>query len=107
MAGNVVKNRQWIGQTYASNPASAAAQAWVNAHPEARTQQSIADGLLDVFKTFSRGIWRLSHHLSGLAFDLRPEPAQATPFWNTVRALPGLKQHFDTEGGLTIRHVGF
>ena len=108
MAGNVVKNRQWIGQTYASNPVSAAAQAWVNAHPEARTQQSIADGLLHVFKTFSpRDLGRLSHHLSGLAFDVRPVPAQATAFWTTVRALPGLKQHFDTEGGLTIWHVGF
>ena len=108
MAGNVVKNRRWIAQTYASNPVSAAAQAWVEAHPEARTQQAIADGLLRVFKTFSpRELGRLSHHLSGLAFDVRPVPALASAFWSTVLSLPRLRQHFDTEGGLTIWHVGF
>lgn len=108
MAGNVVRNRRWIAQTYASNPVSAAAQAWVDAHPEARTQQAIADGLLNVFRMFSpQDLGRLSHHLSGLAFDVRPVPAQAAAFWNTVLSLPGLRQHFDTEGGLTIWHVGF
>ena len=108
MAGNVVKNRRWIAQTYAANPVSAAAQAWVDAHPEARTQQAIADGLLGVFKAFPpRDLGRLSHHLSGLAFDVRPVPPQASAFWNTVLSLPDLQQHFDTEGGLTIWHVGF
>ena len=78
MAGNVVYNRQWIVQTYAANPVSAAAQAWVNAHPEARTKEAIAAGLLGVFNTFSpRDLGRLSHHLSGLAFDVKPEPSQA------------------------------
>jgi hypothetical protein len=108
MAGNVVNNRQWIVQTYAANPVSAAAQAWVNAHPEARTKDAIAAGLLSVFKTFSpQDLGRLSHHLSGLAFDVRPEPSQAAAFWSTVKSLPGLKQYFDKEGGLTIWHVGF
>ena len=108
MAGNIVRNRRWIAQTYASNPVSAAAQAWVDAHPEARTQEAIADGLLSVFRTFSpRDLGRLSHHLSGLAFDVRPVPEYASAFWNTVLSLPRLQQHFDTEGGLTIWHVGF
>jgi peptidoglycan hydrolase-like protein with peptidoglycan-binding domain len=108
MAGNVVKNRRWIAETYAANPVSAASQSWVDAHPEARTQQAIADGLLSVFKAFSpRDLGRLSHHLSGLAFDVRPEPSQSTAFWNTVRGLPGVRQYFDTEGGLSIWHVGF
>jgi peptidoglycan hydrolase-like protein with peptidoglycan-binding domain len=108
MAGNVVKNRQWIAQTYAANPVSAAAQAWVDAHPEARTKEAIAAGLLGVFGTFSpRDLGRLSHHLSGLAFDVQPEPSQAAAFWSTVKSLPGLRQSFDTEGGLTIWHVGF
>ena len=108
MAGNVVRNRRWIAQTYAANPVSAAAQSWVDAHPDARTQQAVADGLLSVFQTFSpRDLGRLSHHLSGLAFDVRPEPSQATAFWSTVRSLPGVRQYFDTEGGLTIWHVGF
>jgi peptidoglycan hydrolase-like protein with peptidoglycan-binding domain len=108
MAGNVVHNRRWIAQTYAANPVSAAAQAWVDAHPEARTQQAIAAGLLSVFRSFSpRDLGRLSHHMSGLAFDVRPVPSQAAAFWASVRSLPGLRQHFDTEGGIIIWHVGF
>ena len=108
MAGNVVRNRRWIAQTYATNPVSAAAQSWVDAHPDARTQQAVADGLLSVFRTFSpRDLGRLSHHLSGLAFDVKPEPSQAAAFWSTVRSLPGVRQYFDTEGGLKIWHVGF
>jgi hypothetical protein len=108
MAGNVVKDRRWIARTYASNPVSAAAQAWVDAHPEARTQQAIADGLLNVFKQFSpRDLGRLSYHLSGLAFDVKPMPAQEGPFWKTVLGLPGLREHFSKEGDLIIWHVGF
>lgn len=61
-----------------------------------------------MFKQFSpRDLGRLSYHLSGLAFDVKPEPSQAAAFWATVRSLPGLKEHFDKEGGLTIWHVGF
>jgi peptidoglycan hydrolase-like protein with peptidoglycan-binding domain len=108
MAGNVVKDRRWIARTYSSNPVSMAAQAWVDAHPEARTQQAIADGLLGVFKQFSpRDLGRLSYHLSGLAFDVKPVPSQEGPFWKTVLGLPGLREHFSKEGDLIIWHVGF
>jgi hypothetical protein len=108
MAGNVVRNRRWIAQTYAANPVSAAAQAWVDDHPEARTQQAIADGLLSVFKQFSRSeLGRLSYHLSGLAFDIQPVPAQESAVSTTIRSLPGLREFLTKEGGLTIWHVGF
>jgi peptidoglycan hydrolase-like protein with peptidoglycan-binding domain len=108
MAGNVVKSRAWIGQTYARNPVSIAAQAWVDAHPEARTQQAIADGLLSVFRQFSpRDLGRLSFHMSGLAFDIRPVPAQESAIRQTVNTLPGVKEFLTKEGDLIIWHVGF
>lgn len=108
MAGNVVRSRPWIGQTYARNPVSIAAQAWVDAHPEARTQQAIADGLLSVFKQFSpRDLGRLSFHMSGLAFDMRPVPAQESAIRRTVSGIPGVKEFLSKEGDLIIWHVGF
>jgi peptidoglycan hydrolase-like protein with peptidoglycan-binding domain len=108
MAGNVVRSRPWIGQTYARNPVSIAAQAWVDAHPEARTQQAIADGLLSVFRQFSpRDLGRLSFHMSGLAFDIRPVPAQESAIRQTVNSIPGVKEFLTKEGDLIIWHVGF
>lgn len=49
MASNVVKNRQWIVQTYRDSEARAACQKWVDDHPAAATQPQIQDGLLSVF----------------------------------------------------------
>ena len=107
MAGNVVSNRKWIEQTYADNPVSRAAQAWVDSHPEARTQQAIAAGLLGVFQGFSPAeLGHLSYHLSGLAFDIHPVPSQLAAISTTIRSLPRLKEFLTKEGGLTIWHVG-
>ena len=108
MAGNVVRNRKWIEQTYASNPVSASAQQWVDDHPEARAQQTVADGLLGVFKRFSAAeLGRLSYHLSGLAFDIQPVPAQEAAISKTIRTVPGLREFLTREGGLNIWHVAF
>ncbi len=107
MAGNVVKNRQWIAQTYASNPVSRAAQAWVDSHPEARSSSVIAAGLLSVFRGFSSiELGRLSYHLSGLAFDIQPVPSQLAAISATINSLPGRREFFTREGGLDIWHVG-
>jgi hypothetical protein len=106
MAGNVVKNRKWIAQTYASSPVSRAAQAWVDNHPEARTQSDIAAGLLRVFNDFTPAdLGRLSYHLSGLAFDIRPVLSQLSAISATVNRLPRLKEFLTREGGLNIWHV--
>jgi len=108
MAGNVVSSRKWIEQTYADNTVSRAAQAWVDNHPEARTQQAIAAGLLGVFRGFSPAeLGHLSYHLSGLAFDIHPVPSQLAAISTTIRSLPRLKEFLTKEGGLTIWHVGF
>src|SRR3954468_13790744 len=50
MAGNVVKKRDWIEKTYASNEASKACQKWVDDHLEAKTQNQIAAGLLETLQ---------------------------------------------------------
>src|SRR5215470_9907579 len=42
MAGNVVRNRKWIEQTYRASPQRDALQRWVDSHAEAQTKAAIA-----------------------------------------------------------------
>ena len=48
MASNVVENRKWIEETYASSKASKACQKWVDDHPDKKTKEAIQEGLLGV-----------------------------------------------------------
>ncbi len=109
MAGNVVKKRDWIGKTYASNDASKACQKWVDDHPEATTQKQIAAGLLETLKGLGPKAGQMSKHLSGDAFDIQPvkDQEKADAIKKSIKELPGLKQFLDHEGGLEIWHVGF
>ncbi|ATQ43532.1 hypothetical protein [Caulobacter mirabilis] len=109
MAGNIARNRQWIAQTYVSHAESRALQAWVDAHPQARTRDTIAAGLLSVMNSWTdaqKG--RLSKHFSGEAFDIRPVAGAAgAEIKRTIRALPGLTKFLEREGGLIIWHAQF
>jgi len=109
MAGNVVKKRDWIEQTYKANDASRACQQWVNDHPEAKTQKEIAAGLSETFKQLGPKAGQISRHLTGDAFDIEPVKDQdkADAIKKSIKELPGLKQFLDHEGGLEIWHVGF
>jgi hypothetical protein len=109
MAGNVVKKRDWIEQTYKANEASKACQKWVNDHPEATTQKQIAAGLLETFKQLGPKGGQISRHLTGDAFDIRPvkDKDKADAIKKSIKELPRLKQFLDHEGGLEIWHVGF
>jgi hypothetical protein len=109
MAGNVVKKRDWIGKTYASNDASKACQKWVDDHPEAKTQKDIAAGLLETLQSLGPKAGQMSKHLSGDAFDIQPvkDKDKAEAIKKSIKELPGLKQFLDKEGGLEIWHVGF
>ena len=112
MAPNVLKNPKWIYQTYSkSSPMFMAAQKWVDDNPEARTREAVAAGLFSVFQNYPAEVARRSRegHFAGLAFDVRPVPAQESAFLGTVSTIPGVnpKQVFTKEGGLTIWHVGF
>src|SRR5262245_22855627 len=65
MAGNVVKTRDYIKNTYGSSDASKACQKWVEDHPEAKAQKDIAAGLLETLNGLGSKAAYLSKHLTG------------------------------------------
>ncbi|HEV8109662.1 MAG TPA: hypothetical protein VGP97_19285 [Burkholderiales bacterium] len=108
MAGNVVRNRQWIVQTYLPSPVCAACQKWVDEHPQALSQEAIQQGLTSVFDSIGEAeIGRISKHLSGEAFDVQPVAANAEAIKASIRALKGLTKFLDREGGLERWHAQF
>lgn len=109
MAGNVVKKRDWIKDTYRENDASKACQKWVDDHPEAKTQKEIGAGLAETFEKLGPKAGQISRHLTGDAFDVEPvkDEAKAEAIKKSIKDLPGVKQFLDHEGGLEIWHVGF
>ncbi len=105
MAGNVVLNRKWIGQTYL---AGAKLQQWVDQHPEARTLDQITAGLEQVMTGMPENeLVKISRHLTGKAFDLKPVAANAAAVKADIRKLPGLHKFLDKEGGLVRWHAQF
>jgi hypothetical protein len=109
MAGNVVKKRDWIGNTYKANDASKACQKWVDDHPEATTQKAIAAGLLETLNSLGPKAGQISRHLTGDAFDIQPikDSKKTDEVKAAIKELPDMKQFLDHEGGLEIWHVGF
>ncbi|MBX3669607.1 MAG: hypothetical protein KF778_14500 [Rhodocyclaceae bacterium] len=108
MASNVVKNRKWIEQTYASSDLRKKCQDWVDANPDKKTQAEIAEGLLSLFNAATDAeLGKFSKHLSGSAFDVQPVDTDADAIKKTIRALPDLDKFLDTEGGLTRWHAQF
>ena len=108
MASNVVKKRKWIGETYKPGVVSKACQTWVDQHPDAKTKEQIAAGLLSVMTAAKDDdLARLSRHLSGDAFDVQPVQANADAIKKTIRGLKGLDIFLDKEGGLVRWHAQF
>ena len=63
MAGNVVLNRKWIGQTYL---AGAKLQQWVDSHAGAKTVDAITAGLEQTLKAMPEAeLLKISRHLTG------------------------------------------
>lgn len=108
MARNIVESadRNWIENVYL---AAAPLQAWVNDHPEAMTVEALAAGLDETLQGMSPADRaRVSKHLSGDAFDLRPvHGGPEAAIRATIRGLPGLVKFIDREGGLERWHVQF
>lgn len=105
MAGNVILNRKWIGQTYL---AGAKLQRWVDTHPLARTVDAITAGLEEVMNAMPEDeLMKISRHLTGRAFDVRPVNQNAAAIKADIRALPGLHKFLDKEGGLVRWHAQF
>lgn len=108
MASNVVHNRNWIEDTYAASTVSKACQKWVDGHPDAKTQEEIAAGLLSVLDVATDAhLARLSRHLSGDAFDVQPVETDAEAIKKTIRGLKGLDVFLEKEGGLIRWHAQF
>ena len=77
-------------------------------HPEAKTKEQIAAGLLSVMKGASDvDVAKLSKHLTGDAFDVQPVTANAEAIKATIRSLDGLDKFLDKEGGLVRWHAQF
>jgi hypothetical protein len=108
MARNIVESadRKWIANVYV---AAAPLQAWVDAHPEATTAEQLAAGLEETLVAMSPAErTRVSKHLSGDAFDLRPVHGEdEAAIRATIGRLPGLVKFIDKEGGLERWHVQF
>lgn len=105
MARNVVKNRKWIGETYL---AAAKLQQWVDQNPKAKTVATITTGLEETMKQMSKAeLQKISRHLIGKAFDVRPVIKNAKAIKADIKKLPGLHRFLDKEGGLIRWHAQF
>ncbi len=109
MSGNIVQNRKWIEQTYLPSPERDELQNWVDSNPNAKTRQSISNGLVSVMHAWSDDKKKnLSRHFSGQAFDVQPVAGTAGEAIKIgIKGLPNLRKFLDTEGGLVIWHADF
>jgi hypothetical protein len=110
MASNIVTSghRKWIEQTYAASNARDKLQKWIDQHPDSKTIDALASGLEEVLKAMSSDeLSRVSMHLSGLAFDVKPVSNNEDIIKNDIRSLKGLTKFLDKEGGLVRWHAQF
>ncbi len=107
MAGNIVvlHDRQWIGKTYL---AGAKLQQWVDQHPQAVTVDAITDGLEQTMNAMPEAdLMKISRHLTGRAFDIRPVILNSKVIKADILKLPGLHKFLDHEGGHVRWHAQF
>lgn len=108
MAGNVVKNRTWIQETYIQSTARDKCQKWVDDNPDDKTAEEIQVGLKSVMDDLTDNqLNLLSKHLSGEAFDVQPVTVDADKIKKTIKGLTGLTRFLDKEGGLIRWHAQF
>jgi hypothetical protein len=107
MAANIVSlhDRKWIGNTYL---AGAKLQAWMDQHPEAVTVDALTAGLEQTMNAMpEEERTKISRHLTGRAFDIRPVVLNSKVIKADVQALPGLHKFLDHEGGHVRWHAQF
>ena len=107
MASNIVglNERKWIERTYI---AGAKLQEWVDLHPQAVTVDAITDGLEQTMNGMSQDeLLKISRHLTGRAFDVRPVTLNARVIKADILRLPGLHKFLDHEGGHVRWHAQF
>ena len=108
MAKNILEGgRAWIKATYRDSAPARKLQKWIDDNPQAQTQELIAIGLQAMLDDMSSVELRLlTAHLSGDAFDVRPQEDDADAIKAKIRQLSGLIQFLDREGGLVRWHAG-
>jgi hypothetical protein len=80
----------------------------VDQHPEAKTVDAITAGLEQVMKSMApEELMKISRHLTGRAFDVRPVTKNAAAIKADILKLPGLHKFLDKEGGLVRWHAQF
>jgi len=107
MASNIVSlhDRQWIGKTYF---AGAKLQQWVDAHPQAKTVDQLTAGLEATMNAMTEAeVLKISKHLTGNAFDIRPVMEDSDEIVADIEALPGLVKFLKKEGGHVRWHAQF
>lgn len=110
MAASVVRNRQWIVETYVFSSVSFACQKWVDDHPEAVTHIQIQNGLQGVLDSLpNKQVVKLSKHLSGEAFHLQPvlDQEKAAAIKTSIWQLAGLTKFVEKRGDLVVWHAQF
>ncbi|MBI4220678.1 MAG: DUF4157 domain-containing protein [Chloroflexi bacterium] len=110
MAENIVasNDRNWITATYSDTSSRTALQKWLDDNPTVIDKAGIASGLEGVLNGLTatqQGY--ISKHLTGEAFDVQPETANADAIKNDIKSLTGIKKFLDTEGGLVRWHAQF
>ncbi len=107
MAGNVVKERKWIENTYVKSAVRDACQKWVDDNPGKKTESEIEQGLLEVLNKYTDAqLGLLTRHLSGMAFDVQPVSG-GEKIKAEMKALAGPDNFLEKEGGLVRWHAEF
>ncbi len=83
-------------------------QQWVDQHPEAETVDAITRGLEQTMNTMPEAdLMKISRHLTGRAFDVRPIILNARVIKADISKLPDLDKFLDHEGGHVRWHAQF
>jgi hypothetical protein len=107
MARNIVErpDRKWIEKTYL---AAARLQQWVDLNPQAVTVDAITDGLEQTMNAMAQDeLLKISKHLTGRAFDIKPVILNSKIIKADILQLPGLHKFLDHEGGKVRWHAQF
>jgi hypothetical protein len=107
MARNIVElhDRKWIEKTYL---AGAKLQQWVDLNPQVVTVDAIMVGLEQTMDAMSQDeLLKISKHLTGRAFDVKPVILNSKKIKTDILQLPGLHKFLDHEGGHVRWHAQF
>jgi hypothetical protein len=100
---------QWLTATYKPSKALDGLVAWCKSHQNFILWAPIAQGFLSVLMRLPPDeAAKISRHLGGLAFDVRPvDGPEGEAIKAAIRALPHLDLFLDHEGGLVRLHAQF